>query len=87
MFLGKVNIAPPFRLIIMRIKGIVYLHTSMGWFKKDFDRIDKSMFMAAVDCSKISEKNKIFEVKLLRQADFVNVTGIFPEKVEYIILK
>ena len=54
---------------------------------KDFDRIDKSMFMAAVDCSKISEKNKIFEVKLLRQADFVNVTGMFPEKVEYIILK
>ena len=54
---------------------------------KDFDRIDKSMFLAGVDCSEINAENKILEVKLFRQADFVKVTGIFPEKVEYIILK
>lgn len=54
---------------------------------KDFDRVDKSMFLAGVDCSKINAVNKILNVKLLRQADFVKVTEIFPENVEYIILK
>ncbi len=54
---------------------------------KDFDRLDKSMFLAGVDCSKINTGNNILRVKLFRQADFVKVTEIFPESVEYIILK
>ncbi|MDL1957331.1 MAG: hypothetical protein LWW95_09875 [Candidatus Desulfofervidus auxilii] len=29
----------------MKIRGIVYLHTSMGWFKKDFNRIENELRM------------------------------------------
>ena len=54
---------------------------------RDFDRVDEIMFMAGVDCSKISADNQTLELELFRYADFVKITGMFPEKVEYIILK
>jgi hypothetical protein len=54
---------------------------------KDYKRIDSEMFSVGINYNENIKNNKALKLKVSKQPDFIRITKIKPEKVEYIILK
>ncbi len=54
---------------------------------KDYKRIYPEMFSAGINYNENIKNNKNLKLKVSKQPDFVKITKIKPEKVEYIIFK
>ncbi len=82
--LNKINISEDYDIKIFPDKvNITYLIAL-----KDYKKVSPDMFIASVNCSKIDKlNNKNLKVEISDYPDFVRITKIKPDKVEYIILK
>ena len=64
------------------VVNITY-HVSLS----DYKRVNKNAFMAVVDVGKENEQAGKLKVMITRQPDFVKITKIEPEEVEFLVLK
>lgn len=54
---------------------------------KDFKKLTEDQFNVTVDTSGIAERKKFLTIKVLQRPDNMKVTQIFPDQIEYILLK
>lgn len=54
---------------------------------KDFKNLMEEQFYILVDTTGLADRNKFLSIKVLQQPENVKITQIFPDQIEYILLK
>ncbi len=72
---------PRLRLFPSTVKLTVAVAT------KDFINITEDQFSVTVDTTGLAERKKFLSVRVLQRPDNMKVTQIFPDQIEYILLK